>query len=201
VADPPTARLFLALWPGSTVRARLAAWRDAWRWPLAAETTPDDRLHLTLHFIGSVPRSRLNEIAARLDVASRRFELTFGAAELWPHGIAVLRPDATPAALTALHDALRERLRALALRVEDTPFKAHVTCARKAAGAVPPAPAPRRLRWSVRGHALVESRMGRGGGYVVLRRYPALAGDGLQRAAGNRPALERGKRAAKTSTP
>lgn len=173
--DPPSARLFLALWPGASVRARLAACRDAWRWPPGASPTPDERLHVTLHFIGAVPRQRLQEIEAGFAVPARRFDLTFGRAEVWHGGIAVLRPDATPAALGELHDALRGRLLVLGLRVEDRPFKAHVTCARKAGGAHPPPIVPRSLRWSVRGHALVESRMGRGGGYVVLRRYPAQA--------------------------
>jgi len=170
---PPSARLFIALWPGATVRARLAAWRDAWHWPAGTSPTADERLHLTLHFIGSVPRARLDEIETALAVPGRRFELTFGHAELWHGGIAVLRPDATPLALAALHAALADRLHGLGLRVEDRPFKAHVTFARKAFGARPPSNAPHTLRWSVRGHALVESRMGRGGGYVVLRRYPA----------------------------
>ncbi len=170
------ARLFLALWPSPMVRERLAAWRDAWRWPPGASATPDERLHLTLHFIGAVPRERVAEIGAALDVATAPLTLTFGRAEVWPGGIAVLRPDAVPPALHAMHGALRERLQALALRVEDRPFRAHVTCARKAAGAAPPAMGPRSLRWSVRGHALVESRMGAGGGYEVLKRYPASVG-------------------------
>jgi len=177
-ADAPTVRLFLALWPGPTVRAGLARWRDAWSWPQGARPTPDERLHLTLHFIGSVPRARIDEIAQGVDIRTRRFQLTFGSAETWPGGIAVLRPDATPEPLVALHADLRDRLEVLGLPVEDRPFRAHVTCARKAAGARPPGIAPRTLRWSVRGHALVESRMGRGGGgYVVLRRYPARDAD------------------------
>jgi 2'-5' RNA ligase len=78
-----------------------------------------------------------------------------------------------PSSLRTLHTDLRERLLALSLRVEDRPFRAHVTCARKAGGALPPPFEPGALRWAVRGHALVESRMGHGGGYVVLRRYAA----------------------------
>jgi len=171
VPASPNARLFLALWPTPAVRARLAACRDAWSWPPGAAPIPTERLHLTYHFIGAVPRARLEEIAASLDVAAPPFALTFGRTELWPGGIAVLRPDAVPTPLADLHARLRERLVALGLRVEDRPFKAHVTCARNAVGARAPALAPRALAWRVHGHALVESRMGRGGGYVVLRHY------------------------------
>jgi 2'-5' RNA ligase len=169
----PHARLFLALWPSPAVRAQLVAWRDAWRWPPGATPTPDERLHLTLHFIGAVARARVGEIADALEIRGGRFELAFGRPEVWPGGIAVLRPDAVPARLAALHAALGTRLLALGLRVEDRPFRAHVTCARRAQGATPPAMARGAMRWAVRGHALVESRMGAGGGYIVLRRYPA----------------------------
>jgi 2'-5' RNA ligase len=172
-APPVNARLFLALWPPPGVRARLAAWRDAWRFAPGAAPTPDDRLHLTLHFIGAVPRARLADVADALDVRATPFALTFGRCEVWPGGIAVLQPDAVPALLCALHADLRARLLGLGLPVEDRPFKAHVTCARRAGGAVPPAPGSGALRWPVHGHALVESRLGQGSGYVVLRRYPA----------------------------
>jgi 2'-5' RNA ligase len=170
---PANARLFLALWPSPAVRAELAMWRDAWRFAQDAAPTPEDRLHLTLHFIGAVPRARLPDVADALDVHAPSFALSFGRGEVWPGGIAVLRPDGVPASLRALHADLRARLLWLGLPVEDRPFKAHVTCARKAAGAIPPPIGPGALRWPVRGHALVESRMGRAGGYVVLRRYPA----------------------------
>jgi 2'-5' RNA ligase len=171
-ALPRTARLFLALWPGPAARAALAAWRDAWAWPPGARPVPTERLHLTLHFIGPVPRERVAPVADALDVPATSFELAFGRAERWRHGLAVLRPLGSPPQLEALHAALAERLRACDLPVETRPFRAHVTMAREAPGVVPPVAGPA-LRWRVRGHALVESRPGRDGGYVVLRRYTA----------------------------
>ena len=45
-----------------------------------------------------------------------------------------------------------------------------MTFARRADGAALTAQ-PTPLRWRVRNHALVESRLGRNGGYVVLQRY------------------------------
>ena len=82
----------------------------------------------------------------------------------------MLRPLAFPDGLLALQRRLGEALRALGLPTETRPFRPHVTFARKAAGAAlrfEPEP----LRWRVRSHVLVESRPGRAGGYVVLRRY------------------------------
>ena len=53
--DP--ARLFIALWPGEAVRAQLVQWQRAVSWPQAARVATPAGLHLTLHFIGAVPRS------------------------------------------------------------------------------------------------------------------------------------------------
>jgi 2'-5' RNA ligase len=169
-SSPRRARLFLALWPTPGVRSKLLAWRDAFDWPAGAALVAPNKLHLTLHFIGPVARERIDEVADRLALATGSFELRFGRAELWPGGIAVLRPLADTDSLLALHRRLGEALRALGLPTETRPYRPHVTFARKSGGAAlrfEPEP----LRWRVRSHALVESRPGRGGGYVVLRRY------------------------------
>lgn len=165
------ARLFLALWPTPAVRAGFAAWRDGFAWPEGASPVADDRLHLTLHFIGAVPRAGLDRLLQLFDLPSPPFELRFGRPELWPGGIAVLRPHAVPDALARLHAALRTVLEGAALRTETRPFRPHVTLARRAPGARLGAPGPS-LRWRVRGHALVESRPGPAGGYEIVRRYP-----------------------------
>ena len=165
-----TRRLFLALWPTPQVRAGLLAWRDAFAWPATAAVVAPERLHLTLHFIGAVPADRVDAVQAGLAVEPAAFELGFGRAELWPRGIAVLRPLREPPALQDLHVRIGAALRALGLPVEARPFRPHVTLARRAEGvALTQIPAP--LRWRVRSYALVESRLGRDGGYVVLRRY------------------------------
>ncbi len=164
------ARLFLALWPGAAAREALQQWRDAWHWPAGAAPVRDDKLHLTLHFIGNVPRDRLSEIEAALAVPFAAFDLAFGRATLWPHGLAVLQSLSTPARLIELHASLREALQRRQLPTEDRAFRPHVTLARRAAGATPPGDGPA-LRWRVRGYELMESRLGAGGGYRVVRRY------------------------------
>ena len=164
------ARLFLALWPGPATREGLVGWRDAWRWPAQAAPVRADKLHMTLHFIGDVPRDRLSDLTQGLDVPFGAFELCFGSASLWPHGLAVLQPEATPKPLLQLHAALRDALQRLVLPTEERVFRAHVTLARRAAGASPPADGPA-LRWRVRGYELMESRLGAAGGYKVVHRY------------------------------
>lgn len=162
-----TARLFLALWPDAVARRALAAWRDGWSWPAGAAPVPDERLHLTLHFIGAVPRARIDEVAAGVAVRFERFTLDEGAAGRWPHGIAAWFPREAPPELFALHERLALALRALGLRVEQRPLRPHVTLARKAAAAQPPGQPPRAAApWQVDAYALVESR----GEYRLLRR-------------------------------
>jgi 2'-5' RNA ligase len=166
---PVTSRLFVALWPPDGVRDALRAARDAWMWPPGSALVSDQRLHLTLHFLGAVPRARIDALMPALDVGVPPFELRFGRPALWPHGIAVLEPARAPARLLQLHASLADALRGAGIAVEARPFRPHVTLARRAIGAAPPVEAEP-LRWRARGHALVESA---GGGYRVLRRYPA----------------------------
>lgn len=170
------ARLFLALWPDAATRRTLAQARDQWRWeqgsaPRSPAPVRSDKLHLTLHFIGNVDRSRLPALQAGLAVACSAFELAFGRHALWARGIAVLEPLTVPPALLALHGALGDALRGLGLPVEQRPFRPHVTLARHAGHALPP-PDASRFSWRPAGYALVESRLDAGGGYHPLTHYP-----------------------------
>lgn len=169
---PDSARLFLALWPGASLREQLLAARDAWTWPRHAGPVPAGSLHVTLHFLGSLPREKVTALADGLDVPVGRATLVLTRAVLWPRGIAVLEPDAVPAPLVALHAALGDALLGLGVPVETRPWRPHATMARRATGAQPPATiAP--IRWPLRGYALIESLALQGGGYRVVRRYPA----------------------------
>lgn len=181
-AQPPdgeTARLFLALWPDDALRRAVAQWRDAWRWPATAALVAPGHFHLTLHFLGNVPVSRLPELTqpgSALEVGCAPFTLSLGDAGLWPHGIAVLQPhapdapDSVPPPLARLHDALKRSLTGLDLPTENRAYRPHITLARHAQAAVPPAHRPG-LQWPVEGYALVRSWPGKDGGYSVIRRY------------------------------
>lgn len=171
-AQQAPARLFIALWPDAGVRDALQRWQAAWG-PALVSASPvrPERLHLTLHFLGDVAVDRLPALMAALALPLTPFELRFGHTEMWPHGVAVLRPDPVPEELLQLHGALRTALQALALRTENRPFRPHVTLARRAGGATPPSLGPA-LRWPVRGHALVMSETGPAGGYRVLKQWP-----------------------------
>ena len=168
--DP--ARLFLALWPDATALRAIQAWQQAVAWPSGARLTATPDLHLTLHFIGNVPRSRLPELTASLVQPFAPFDWVLDEFAVWQHGIAVLQPgQAAPAELLELHAGLARALDSLQLPVETRPFRPHVTLARHGTGAalrdgVEPAAA----RWRAdAGYVLAESA----GGYHVLQRFGA----------------------------
>ena len=162
-----SARLFLALWPDDESRGTLAMWRDRWTWPPGAAVVADERLHLTLHFIGAVAVQRVATLAGALAMPFTPFTFDGGRAERWRGGIAAWSPREVPPELVALHERLAQALRRQALPVEQRPLRPHVTLARRAEHAAAPAEAPAALVWAVRGYALVQSQ----DGYRVLRRY------------------------------
>lgn len=169
--DP--ARLFLALWPDEPARHALQAWQAAVPWPAGARPTAGANLHLTLHFIGAVPRAHVPALSQALGAAAAAFEpctLQLDEFTVWPRGIALLQPQQTEPALAQLHTALGAVLAAQGLPVETRPYRPHVTLARHAEGAAlpPGVPAPPPVCWPVRdGFVLAESA----GGYRVLQRW------------------------------
>lgn len=171
-ASSPSLRLFLALWPDDAVRAQLRAWRDLWAWPRGAAPVDTAKLHLTLHFLGSVPSGQLPALLDGFALPFSPFELQLGRPELWHNGIAVLAPHAVPQALLDLHAGLSQSLQDLGLRAEERAYRPHVTMARRAREAVVPQDGPE-IVWKADRYALVESRPGVG--YTVLRDYPAGA--------------------------
>jgi RNA 2',3'-cyclic 3'-phosphodiesterase len=163
-------RLFVAIWPDEEVRAAIAAWQQAWVWPAQADPVKSDRMHLTLHFIGDVPAGRLPELSQGLAAPFEPFTLELDQGDVWPSGVAVLRPHVQPPQLLRLHQDLRERLVSLGLPVETRPYRAHVTLARRARGAKPPERGAG-LRWRIgAGYVLVRSLPG-GAGYRLLERF------------------------------
>jgi 2'-5' RNA ligase len=167
---PSALRLFVALWPDAATREALAAWQQAWTWPPRAAPVKADRLHLTLHFLGDVPAQQLPDLIGGLNVPFEPFELPFGHGEVWPNGVAVLRPAQTPPALAQLHARLGAALLKLELPAETRPFRAHVTLARRAWHATAPERAMS-LSWQAdAGYVLVRSQPG-GAGYQTLARF------------------------------
>ncbi len=172
ISRSPTVRLFLALWPTPPVRRALQGLQARWRWPQDAAVVDPARLHITLHFLGQVPRERVDEFRAALAVPVESHVLTLaqGRATVWPGGIAVLELQAPPE-LQALHADLSRALQSLRWPVEERRFRPHVTFARRAQAARAQADACEELPdWRVDdGYVLVRSRPTQG--YEVLHAY------------------------------
>src|SRR5258708_4531116 len=97
-------KYFLALWPDEVVREAICDWRDAWVWNARATPVRTERLHLTVHFLGSQSAAVIDELDRALRLLPPfACELAAGQAALWHHGIAVLEVAAVPVALDDLH--------------------------------------------------------------------------------------------------
>jgi len=157
----------VALWPDDTVRARLAAQRDAVRMAPGARAVGDADLHATLHFIGAIERERIQALwTALAGVPERPVCLTAKALATWNGGTVVLQLQGD-SALAALHADTGAALLACGIGLDARPFSPHVTLARGAAGIELP-PAPEELTWRATGFALVESAAGASPAYRVL---------------------------------
>ncbi|MGZ5187385.1 MAG: RNA 2',3'-cyclic phosphodiesterase [Caldimonas sp.] len=170
--EPTSARLFTALWPDPAARAALARFRDGWTWPPGAKPVADENLHATLHFIGSFPLDRIGALSRGLDaVRMEATTLRAEGSEVWRGGIAVLMLRAEPL-LSDLHGQIGSVLSGLGVALDERPFAPHVTLARKARHAAPPAGLPD-FEWRAAGFALVESRGGGRADYRVLEVWRA----------------------------
>ncbi len=163
-----SSRLYLALWPDRDTQNRLQSMRHTWSWPQGASVVKPESLHLTLHFLGSVPDQRIPDLVRALKVPVQPFDLIFSRHQLWPQGVAVLKPNSVPVQLTKLHDCLGETLRTLGIPTDTRSYHPHVTLARNAALAIPPtANQVQPVLWHVTGYALVKSH----NGYRILQSY------------------------------
>ncbi|MDE1942591.1 MAG: RNA 2',3'-cyclic phosphodiesterase [Betaproteobacteria bacterium] len=164
------ARVFVALRPPPAVRAALWRYQQSCLWPSAAARVPPEKLHVTLHFLGNVPRARVPELLPALRVACRPFCLTLRRTSLWPGGIATLLGDVPPE-LETLRSRLSQRLEVMGLAVDAREYKLHLTLARKAQGMHWPQAAPD-FSWCATRYVLFESAHQGTLPYKMLCSYP-----------------------------
>jgi RNA 2',3'-cyclic 3'-phosphodiesterase len=151
-----TARLFTALWPDEAVRRDVLAQRALWQWPPGTRPVVPDKLHVTLHFLGSQPIDTIPALQIALAGAVEPFALWLDDVAVWDNGVALLAPSHLPPELSALHHRQAIALKALGLRVDVRRFQPHLTLARDARGATPPL-APLPITWRVQQTVLVQS--------------------------------------------
>jgi 2'-5' RNA ligase len=187
-SNPPTRRLFFALWPDETTRAAFVhATHKAVR-SSGGRPMPEHNLHVTLVFLGSVAESRipdLRAIASRAAVASVQAhpdevsppQLIFDRIEFWKKaGVLVATTSAKSQTgqgpVDALVGVLQRETVAAGFTPDLKPYRPHITLARKVAHGNH----DRTLRpvlWSLTEFALVESRTDpEGAVYSVLELFP-----------------------------
>ena len=168
-------RLFFALWPDEAVRAELARWSRELHALCGGRTTPPEKLHLTLAFLGGVEDARVAEVErAADDVTPRVISLVLDRPGYWKHNrIAWAGASLVPPELAALASGLRAALEKSRIGFDAKPFASHVTLLRDAREprAIPEL-AP--IEWRLSGFALVQSlTLPRGSRYEVRRIWKA----------------------------
>lgn len=165
-------RLFFALWPGPVVRTRLAALTDEARQQVGGRRIPDDKLHLTLAFLGDVsPRKTADLVALTGRLTCLPATWKIDRLGHFPRGGIVWAGSQTlPAALDALHEELWAALAELGFIPPARVFVPHVTLLRKASGPPREPSADMPLDWHYTRVALVHSAVD-----GPRRRYEILA--------------------------
>jgi 2'-5' RNA ligase len=165
------ARLFFALWPDEDAAQHLAELSGSVAARLEGRPVPRDRIHLTLAFLGELAPARAEEAMRAAEAArSSAFDLvldqvgSFRAARVAWAGCG--RP---PAGLKTLQTRLAKALGSRDFLLEERPFAAHVTLARKISRALPREPMPP-IVWRAWEYTLVRSEAGTGR-YTVIKTW------------------------------
>lgn len=167
-------RYFLAVWPDDAVRARLVEWSEAIQAGSSARPIPASRLHATLVFLGTLGPAELQAVRSAASAISwTGASLALDRIGYWQRSRIVWAGSRDgSAALSALADQLRDRLRRLGFRVEERPFVPHVTLYRNARRR--PRWRRRVIEWRIEEFCLVQSRRSPDGSqYEVLERWCA----------------------------
>ncbi len=168
------ARVFFALWPDEPVRAQLDRIAGILHRLRGGRRARSETIHLTLLFVGNVPRTTLPALqAAAAEIRLPAFELVLDQAECWRHNrIACVTTSQSPAALIELVTGLEGTLDRLGIPFDRRPYKPHVTLVRNADCRPDPHPF-QPIAWPVRDFVLVQSELcPEGARYTELGRHP-----------------------------
>jgi 2'-5' RNA ligase len=127
------ARLFFAALPDEATRDRVAGAVEALRLDARARLIPRENYHVTLVFIGEVPRTRVPQVQRiRCAMNATKFALRFDAYDYWRKPqVVVAAAHRVPPALERLWGGLREALAAQEWALDPHSLRPHVTLARK----------------------------------------------------------------------
>ncbi|MGH8661044.1 MAG: RNA 2',3'-cyclic phosphodiesterase [Burkholderiales bacterium] len=169
-----TARVFFGVWPAPEVQRALEEIARRALSECGGRAVALRNIHLTLVFLGDLPRDRLATLETLAStVQGRRFNLTVDRLEYWRHNrILWAGASACPEALHALVARLQDAVAGADFRFDRRPYVPHVTLLRNARRAPEFDRCPA-VEWPVDGFALVESApRERGRAYQILRSWP-----------------------------
>jgi 2'-5' RNA ligase len=179
MSDPDavdTLRLFFALWPAPAMRERLVQAARMLECGDGARAVHADDYHLTLAFVGEVPRRRLADLQ-QIGREQRGAPLTlrFDAYEYWPKPeVAVAATRQIPAPLERLWASLHARLAQAGFLLQPKRLRPHVTLARKVVQA-PVLATMSPFEWPAHEFHLVRSTTGgEHSVYTVVDSWPLL---------------------------
>jgi 2'-5' RNA ligase len=136
---------------------------------------PSENYHMTLAFIGEVsaPLAALKAVGAAQRAPA--FTARFDGYEYWPApSVVVARASSCPAPLEDLRRGLCVDLARCGVRLDDRPFRPHVTIARKVSQA-PVLQAMSEITWTAHAFQLARSVSAPGGAiYTVVDSWPLL---------------------------
>ncbi|MBS1270492.1 MAG: RNA 2',3'-cyclic phosphodiesterase [Gammaproteobacteria bacterium] len=170
-------RLFFAIWPDSTIRARLLEWSEAIRTDPGARPVPGPNLHITLVFLGAQDSPQTEAVRrVATEITWSRASLVLDRIGYWKRSRIIWAGSREgSASLSALAADLYKGLRRIGFRIEERPIVPHVTLYRKAQRR--PKWCERSIEWSVEQFCLVKSRLSSAGAqYEVLERW-SVSGD------------------------
>ena len=169
-----TARLFFAVWPSPEVQHALGQIAQRAQRECGGRAVPPTHIHLTLVFLGDLPRERLATLESLAStVRGHRFALTVDRLEYWRHNrILWAGTSDIPKAMRALVARLQDALAGADFRFDRRPYVPHITLLRNARQA-PAEDRSAAVSWPVESFALMESApRERGREYRVLRSWP-----------------------------
>jgi 2'-5' RNA ligase len=171
--------LFFAVFPDSETRRRVAAAAQALALDVGSRRVPCENYHMTLAFIGEVQRESLVLLKA-VGAAQRAlgFTVRLDGYEYWPTAsVVVTGVSSCPAPLEDLRRRLYADLTRCGVRLDDRPFRPHVTIARKISQA-PVLQAMSEITWTAHTFQLARSDSAPGGAiYTVVDSWPLLDND------------------------
>jgi len=163
-------RIFFAVWPPAAASRALAQWAHEAQRATGGRATDEEKIHLTLAFLGGADAGRA--IAAARRVTAQAHRLPIEEARYWrDNHIVWAGPRDTPPPLLDLFNRLQFELYKEDFILERRPFAAHITLIRKARvpKSLPQLPA---LEWPVSEFQLVRSSLSSAGStYEPLERF------------------------------